>query len=197
MYFTSTEKFGETHRTICTSVPPYTSAQAVLGDISDGCGVEMLGLQFTLNMDCGVSPDGGTLVISRAHFVRGETMPRTSKLFIARKQPDGSFRRDPKSDVVLAEVNEGPLQYAPAISADGLELYFTRATPGQVSSMQTMVATRKTVNEAFGKPVRLEAIQGFVEAPSITFDRRELYVHRLDPAAKRFFIYRLTHYDKR
>ncbi|MGD0302495.1 MAG: hypothetical protein ABSE86_35925 [Bryobacteraceae bacterium] len=76
----------------------------------------------------------------------------------------------------MRNVNTGALQYAPAISADGLELYFTRATPAALPRI--MLATRNSVNDPFGEPRVLEALTGFVEAPSISLDRNEMFFHK-------------------
>lgn len=195
IYYTNTATFGYDHRSIYWTQGSNDTGHAVLGDISDGCGLKLLGTQFDLNMDCCVSPDGNTMILSRAHFNRGESAPRSSKLFIARKQPDGTFRRDPASHTLMRAINTAPLQYAPAITADGLELYFTRATLKPPLPLETMVATRKSVNEPFGTPVRLPVIEGFSEAPSLTLDRKELYFHHQDPVTKRFSIYRVTRRD--
>lgn len=194
MYFTATETFAADHHTIYWTQGS-ARPRAVLGDISDGCGIDLGRGLFTLNMDCGVSPDGNTLILSRADFGIGKAGPHRSKLFFARKQADGSFRRDPNSEMLLREVNTMPLQYAPAITQDGLELYFTRLRPGEPPTTETMVAVRRFAREPFGKPTRIDAIEGFAEAPSITLDQKHLYFHQLDPVSKRFYIYRLTRHD--
>ena len=46
---------------------------------------------------------------------------------VATRTGDG-FAIDPRSQELLAKVNTPALEYAPAISTDGLELYFTRAS---------------------------------------------------------------------
>jgi hypothetical protein len=150
-----------------------------------------------IDMDSGISPDGNTLVFSRAQFTSGGSAPDHSHLMLAHRVSDGSFQLDPHWDKILKEVNSGPLQYAPAITDDGLELYFTRCENSAVPTagmtmpplMQTMVAFRKKTDEPFGRPVRLNAIEGFAEAPSLTLDKRELFFHK--KVADRFRIFRL------
>ena len=153
---------------------------------------------FWLDMDCGISPDGNTLVISRAKFSEGLGVPAESHLLWARRGTTGEFAIDPRSDELLKTVNSGALQYAPGITDDGLELYFTRAQSGEALAagrsdgpfMCIMVARRSGVDKPFGAPARLVAIDGFVEAPSLTLDKRELYFHKKD--GKLFRIYRVT-----
>ena len=76
---------------------------------------------------------------------------------------------------IMKNINTGDLEYAPAISADGLELYFTRASQTSVS---IMLATRTSLNDPFGEPLALRQLMGFVEAPSISLDLQELFFHK-------------------
>ena len=147
----------------------------------------------TINMDASISPDGRSLYISRAIIFPGAPAPKKSELMIARL-PEGAFHLDPDSAAIMKNVNTSALQYAPCISADGLELYFTRASqlmagadaPGALPRI--MVATRTSVNEPFGEPRALTALSGFVEAPTISLDRKEMFFHKR--VGKIFMIYR-------
>ena len=83
--------------------------------------------------------------------------------------------------------------HAPAASADGRELYFTRASqPIAAATVQghlrIMVATRNSVTEPFGEPRALTALTGFVEAPSISLDGKEMFFHK--KVGEKFLIYR-------
>jgi Tol biopolymer transport system component len=106
---------------------------------------------------------------------------------------DGAFRMDAASATIMKNINTGALQYAPAISDDGLELYFTRASqkmsgtdaPG---SLRIMVAARGSVNDPFSEPRALTALTGFVEAPTVSPDEKEMFFHK--KVGKRFLIYR-------
>ena len=94
----------------------------------------------------------------------------------------------------MKNINTDALEYAPSISADGLKLYFTRASqlmagaeaPG--AELRIMVATRISVNEPFGEPRALTALAGFVEAPTIPLDGKEMFFHK--KVGKNFVIYR-------
>ena len=148
-----------------------------------------------VNMDCGISPDGCTLFISRAQIMRGEPGPRQSDLLLANREANGHFNISPQSAQLLKRVNTRALEYAPCVSADGLELYFTRAmAPDQIDTrpdsplVQIMVAKRSSIDKPFGEPERLVALDGFVEAPSTTLDKGEMFYHKKD--GKFFHIYR-------
>src|SRR4029077_20057956 len=93
---------------------------------------------------------------------------------------DGAeFKRDPRSSEVLKQVNVGALNYAIAISADGLEMFFTRVEkmPATVPPV-ILRTTRKSVTEPFGPPQTIAGISGFVEAATLTNDGKTLYFHK-------------------
>jgi hypothetical protein len=135
-----------------------------------------------INMDVSVSPDGRTMYISRARFEAGVPFPKESDLMIATRAGDG-FAIDPRSQELLASVNTAALEYAPAISTDGLELYFTRAgglgtgSPGEVT-VRIMVARRARADAVFDEPRVLDHLTGYVEAPSPSLDGKELFFHK-------------------
>jgi Tol biopolymer transport system component len=101
------------------------------------------------------------------------------------------FERLADSGRLLRQVNTRALEYAPATSADGLELFFTRVD-GTGPNPQPAIyrTTRKNAQMPFVQPERVAAIQGFAEAPTLSPDGRSLYYHLLE--AGRFVIYRVT-----
>jgi hypothetical protein len=98
------------------------------------------------------------------------------------------FVRDTFSEVLLGSVNTPALEYAPAISADRRELFFTRLDP-HARTIAIYRATRPGAGQPFGAPERVAAADGFVEAPALNPDGNILYFHRLD--AGRFHICRV------
>jgi len=90
-------------------------------------------------MDVCISPHGQTLDISRAVIFPGALAPKKSEFMMARLT-DGVFRMDAASATIMKKINTGALQYAPAISDNGLELYFTRA------SQKTRARTRRELH---------------------------------------------------
>lgn len=140
-------------------------------------------------MDVGISPDGQTLYISRAVIVPGLPAPKKSELMLARLK-GGAFNIDPDGAAILKNVNTGALQYAPCISVDGLELYFTRASQlmPRIMLSQRNVTQRNSADQPFGEARVLKALTGFVEAPSVSLDGKEMFFHK--KAGDRFAIYR-------
>ena len=188
-YFTTLRDYSRTMNSIYTGDVNgglVTNVHPVPGDISPKTAGE-------INMDVSISPDGQTLYISRAVFVPGAPAPKKSKLIVARLK-DGAFRIDPDSASIMKNINSSSLQYAPSISANGLELYFSRASQlmsgldAAGARLRIMVATRASVKEPFGEPRVLTALTGFVEAPSISLDGKELFFHK--KVGDRFAIYR-------
>ena len=101
---------------------------------------------------------------------------------------DGSgFRRAPNSAALLKNINTDALEYAACISADELELFFTRFGN---SGFAIYRSTRESKVQPFDPPERLAAIEGFVEAPPLTADGLSLYYHK--KVGELFVIYRVT-----
>jgi hypothetical protein len=138
-----------------------------------------------LNMDAEISADGRTLYYCVNEWNTRVNLPKTSDLRVARLTAAG-FETAADSADIFRTVNSGDLEYAPALSADERELFFTRARfdfeGDRLVLAQTaiMMASRKSAAEPFGPPVRIAAITGFVEGPTISPDGRLLYYHRRD-----------------
>jgi hypothetical protein len=161
------------------------------GRFADGtvAGVELvrdvsLNRPGMLIFDAEVSPGGEVLFIVDGEF-RGGPVPRSADIAVAVR--DGSvFRRHPASAEFMRKVNTAALEYAPSVSADLLELFFTRASGRQLAIYRS---ARRSRDEPFGVAERIASITGHVEAPSLSGDGRSLYYHRLD--GDRFVIYRV------
>lgn len=129
-----------------------------------------------LSMDAEISADGHRLYVSETRWA--SPVPEASDLHLS-VQTDGSWRRAPEFDRWFASVNTSQaLEYAPATSTNELELYFTRLTPHFFAppTLEIMVATRGTADDAFGAPSRIAAIDGVVEAPTVAPDGA-IYFH--------------------
>jgi Tol biopolymer transport system component len=142
-----------------------------------------------LIFDAGISADGNTLCFAEGDYSSGTLT--TSNLVLADKTATG-FSRSAQSATILQQVNlAGGTQYAPAFSTDGLELYFTRLVGGlQAGTPVIYVATRASSTSAFGAPHAIQALTGFVEAPSPSVDGKSLYYHAR--VNGQFAIYRAT-----
>lgn len=150
-------------------------------------------LPLWLNMDCEVSADGSILIISRARFSPGGHVPRESDLIVA-ELAEGRYRISSGSRKIMAEVNSSALEYAPCLSSDGLELFFTRAGEAMVKGrsqgnrLAILRCRRGSVDAPFEAPRRIASITGFVEGPTLSADGRELFFHKRDE--EKFRIYR-------
>ncbi len=175
-YYTSTRSYFVDWKTIYTGTyagGAVTGLAVQEGDIYLGPG--------WLVMDAEVSPDGEYLYYSQAFFPGG-TVPDACDILVARK--DGAlFNMVPGAASIMANVNRpgDSLEYAPSISADGLELFFTRYDPGS-GDPRICRATRNSAADPFGTPALISAITGFAEAPSLSGDGKILYYHAKEGA---------------
>ena len=135
--------------------------------------------------DAEIAADGNTLLVVDGEFTGG-AQPKSADIAIAVRDGAG-FRRLPASAQLLKNVNTGALEYAPAVSADLLELFFTRAGPGPPAIWRSV---RRSLDAPFEAPQRVAAAAGFVEAPALSGDARSLYFHKLESG--RFAIYRVS-----
>lgn len=143
------------------------------------------GVDITL-FDVEISADGETLYYANGIY-RGRAWPDYADLFVARRRGD-SFLRDPESPRLFAAINtDQALEYAAAISADEREIFFTRLSGKRPAIYR---ATRAERTDPFGAPARIAAIEGFVEAPSLSADGRTLYYHLQE--GRRYGIHRVV-----
>lgn len=142
-----------------------------------------------LNFDAEISQDGQTIYAVDGVF-RGGPVPRSADLFIAHRRGD-RFVRDPESSRIFRRINTGALEYAPATTADQLELFFTRLSGSLFArKLQIMHATRTSRDAAFSAPRVIGAITGFVEAPTLSRDGRTLYYHKKVDGLHRIYLVR-------
>ncbi len=146
-----------------------------------------------VTMDVEVDPAGQTLYLSSAAFPLYKGPPRESDLRVAVREGD-RFVTPPNEKELMAAINTRDLEYAPSISADGLELFFTRLDLSRPSrpEFKIMRAVRSAGGQPFAAPravlaVMDEGVHTFVEAPSISRDGKRLYYHKKENG--RFVIY--------
>jgi len=138
-----------------------------------------------VNFDAEISADGNTLYFVESQFEHGG--PRWAHILLARRNGN-VFVRSADSDRLMKTINAGTLNYAPATSASGLEIFFTRVDPGGPPAIY--VARRTDIAAPFGEPVKIEAASGFVEGPTLSPDEKSLYYHKREDG--HFVLYRLT-----
>lgn len=184
LFFVSTRSYAETLSTIYRG----RFGQGRVSGIELVAGIS-LRQRGMVTFDAEVSADGSTLFVADGRFAGGH-VPETADIDIAVRDGAG-FRRLPGARDLLRNVNTAALEYAPAVSGDLLELFFTRLE-GSARSPRTAIlrAVRPDAGAPFGAPQRLASITGFVEAPSLSGDGRSLYYHRLDGG--RFVILRVA-----
>jgi Tol biopolymer transport system component len=179
-YFISTRSYFQTLSTLYRGRFRAGTLSGV--ELVAGVSLERAG---ALVFDAEISPLGDVLFFADGEFAGGP-VPKSADIAIAVREGAG-FRRHPASAEFMRNVNTAALEYAPSISADLRELFFTRARPGEVAIYRSQ---RRSRDEPFDVPERVAAIAGFAEAPSLSGDGRSLYYHRLD--GKRYVIYRVT-----
>lgn len=142
------------------------------------------GIPGEVNFDVDVSSDGSVMYFVDGLFTGGP-VPAAANLAVAIRGPDGVFRR--VADNGLDAVNTSALEYAAALSIDGLELFFTRIVNGTPAIYRAVRATAATPWET---AKRVDAITGFVEAPALSPGGTALYYHAR--RGNRFVIERVT-----
>ncbi|MCA9392961.1 MAG: PD40 domain-containing protein [Candidatus Omnitrophica bacterium] len=151
------------------------------------------------NMDIEISADGNTAVISRATWGwEGGSVRyiQTANLLVSRRQGKKFVFNLEESERLMQNINTDDLEYAAALSANGLELFFTRLAADDLAHLRLrsriMRATRASDKEPFGPPQTIGSIgtRDFVEGPALSPDGRRLYYHR--KTGKKFHLYRVT-----
>jgi hypothetical protein len=182
LYFVSTRSYEQTLSTIYRA--KFESGRATDVQLVEGLSLKKPGM---VNFDVEVSADGETVYSVDGDLSGGGGIPKSADLFVA-KRIGGRFERLPDSARIMANVNTSALEYAAAISTDGLELFFTRLTQKFLSRTLTIEhSTRASVSEPFGVSRTIAAITGFVEAPTVTGDGKALYYHQKVDGMHRIF----------
>jgi Tol biopolymer transport system component len=179
-YFVSPRSYDSTRSTVYRG----TFADGVVSavELVPGLSRQEPGI---VNFDIEVSADGETLYTVDARF--GASGVESADFVLLRRQGNG-FVRAPEGPALLANINTPDLEYAACISADGRTLLFTRAHLGALPSVSIFAAQRASATDAFGPAVKLEALTGFVEAPTFAADESAVYYHRKE--GPRFVLYR-------
>jgi len=184
LYFVSTRSYEKTISTIYRA--KFADGRASDVELVEGVSLKKPGI---VNFDVEISADGRFLYGVDGDLTGG-AIPKTADLFVARRVGD-RFERLPDSARIMGNINTADLEYAAAISNDGLELFFTRMTRGLFARKLTIEhAERTSPSEPFGPSRTISAIAGVVEAPSVTGDGKALYYHQKVDGLHR--IYRVT-----
>jgi hypothetical protein len=170
-YFVSTRSYSTTLSTVYSGAFTATGVSNIA--VVPGISPQKSGI---VNFDAEISADGQTLWFDDGDYSTGSLT--AASIVIANRQ-GATFVRAANSATWLAPVNNSDLNYAPSISVDGLELFFTRASTAASATPAIYRATRTDTNSAFAAPELVTAASGFVEAPSLSADGHLLYFHKL------------------
>jgi len=142
-----------------------------------------------LIMDHGISYDGQYLYYNNARFDGVCQGACETELGVAQKVNDSTFNKHPNSDYLLQHVNDtNYIYYAPCITSDNLELYFTRYPKAEITPstlFEICVSVRSSTSDSFSTPAVLfsEYIADLIEAPTLTQDKQAIYYHRKIPGS--------------
>ena len=138
-----------------------------------------------LVMDHGISLDGQFLYFNNARLDEDNCVgPCETTLGIAQKVNATTYNTLSNSSTILQNINDANyIYYAPCISSDNLELYYTRYLKGEITANTTFeicVAIRSNDSSEFSMPRVLfsETIAILVEAPTLTVDKSIMYYHQ-------------------
>ena len=170
-YFVSLRKYAETLSTIFKG--RFEEGQVLEIEIVDGISGKRPG---HVNFDAEIASNGFTI-----YFVDGQfgdsNIPKVANLVVANKRGE-TFERSVLSSEIFLHINTDALEYAPAISSDELEIFFTRLEQDLSSPPAIYRAVRNSTEDPFGKPELVSGISGFVEAATLSSDGSTLYYHK-------------------
>jgi len=132
-----------------------------------------------LIMDAAINHQGDKLYYCNAFFNScAFGMPCKARLGVAQQVNDSTFNKLSLTDTIFSNVNDtNYIVYAPQVTEDGLELYFTRILKSTVNS-EICVSVRNTNTGKFSLPNVIHSNLGFVpEAASPSLDKQKLYYH--------------------
>lgn len=129
-------------------------------------------------MDAAVTYNGNELYYCNAFFDTC-TIPCAASLGIASKVNDSTFNTTATSQNILQHVNDTDYcVYAPELSANGLELYFTRYYTGSFNT-EICVSVRPTVSDTFSSPlVLISEFPNSPEAATVNTAGTLMYYHK-------------------
>jgi hypothetical protein len=149
--------------------------------------VELFAQRVTGNMGVEASADGSTLYFDRATWRLAGIKVRSivaCDILLMTRTAAGFVFDEARARRLLANVNGPDIDYAESISADDLELFFTRLAVADVESghvrSRIMRAVRPSRDAPFEAPEMVASIgdRDFVEGPALTDDGRALYYHK-------------------
>jgi Tol biopolymer transport system component len=179
-YFVSNRSYDQTASTLYRG--KFADGMVSNVEIVPGVSLAKPGI---VNFDGEISADGNTLYFVESEF-SPSGQPKSARILFARRNGN-TFIRDSGSATIMQAVNTDGLNYAPATSASEREIFFTRVGP---QGPAIYLAQRGNKSKPFQAPLRLAAITGFAEAPTLSPDEKSLYFHKKEDG--HFVLYRVT-----
>jgi hypothetical protein len=148
-----------------------------------------------LMMDAEINYDGNLLYYTNAYF--GPTYagcgggPCQGKLGVALKQNDSTFNKLNNSDVIMQNINDtNYVVYAPNISKNELELFYTRFLKSNISlGTQICVSVRTNLADTFSLPSIIHPFSALTpEATTLTSDQSKIYYHKKNGGIYKLFM---------
>jgi hypothetical protein len=136
-------------------------------------------------MDAAINYQGNLLYYCNAYFGPTFTecpgVPCEAKLGVAQKVNDSTFNKLINTNAIFSNVNDtNYIIYAPQVTKDGLELYFTRILKNTINS-EICLSVRNSITDNFSLPTVIHSNLGFIpEAASPTTDKQKIYYHQKD-----------------
>ena len=139
-----------------------------------------------LIMDAAINYQGNLLYSCNAKFDFSNTtcvgVPCESKIGVAQKINDSTFNKLANSDAIFSNINDtvNYLVYAPQVTKDGLELYYTRLQKGTYNT-EICISVRNSITDAFSLPEVIHSNLGFLpEAATVSTNKQIIYYHQKD-----------------
>jgi hypothetical protein len=139
-----------------------------------------------LIMDAAINHQGDLLYYCNSKFDFSNTtcvgVPCESKIGVAQKINDSTFNKLTYSDAIFSNINDihNYIVYAPQVTKDGLELYYTRLQKN-TNNTEICVSVRNSIVDTFNLPMVIHSNPGFVpEAASPGTDKQKIYYHQKD-----------------
>ncbi len=160
-----------------------TYANGTVSNLSKVYGDFYINTPGWLIMDAAINYQGDRLYYCNALFNSSCSpgIPCQARLGVAQRLNDSTFNKLSNTDGIFSQVNDtNYIVYAPQVTPDGLELYFTRIKKNTFQS-EICISTRNTVNGTFSTGAVIHSKLGFVpEAASPTTDKQKIYYHQKD-----------------
>ncbi|MFT4601397.1 MAG: hypothetical protein ACI857_001577 [Arenicella sp.] len=133
-----------------------------------------------LIMDAAINYDGNILSYTNAFFdscMFGA--PCIATIGLANKVNDSLFNKLPNTDALFTYINDtNYICYAPQLTLDGLEMYYTRLLKNTVNT-EICVSVRDTPTDTFSSPMVIHSNLNFTpEAATPTSDKQKIYYHQ-------------------